>query len=85
MFNCVILPDEFLLKNNMVALMTAFNIFLCKFIETLIKNNTIVAFLMRIVIIIETVKTTYTETQTCRKFDKFIIEFNELSVTNVPL
>lgn len=61
------LPDEFVLKKYIVALVIALNILLCKFIEALIQTDTNVADLTRVANIIENVKTAKTMIQVCRE------------------
>jgi len=61
------LPDEFVLKKYIVALVIALNILLCKFIEALIQTDTNVADLIRVDNIIENVKTAKTMIQVCRE------------------
>jgi len=60
------LPDEFVLKKNIVALVIALNILLCKFIEVLIKTDTNIAHLMKITTSKVTFKIAYIITQNWR-------------------
>jgi len=60
------LPDEFVLKKYIVALVTALNILLCRFIEEPIRTDTNIAHLMKITIIKAKFKTAYIITQNWR-------------------
>jgi len=77
------LPDEFVLKKCIVALVIALNILLCKFIEACIQTDTNVAYLITVAIIIKKVKTIKTLIQFFREVDHQLNVFNEFSVADI--
>lgn len=77
------MPDEFVLKKYIVALVTAPNILLCKFVEAFVQIDTNVADLIKVAIIIEKVKIANTITQLCRGIDHDASVKNDSTGTNV--
>lgn len=70
------LPDEFVLKKYIVALVIALNILLCKFEDALIQIVTNVVDLIRAAATVAKVKTTKTIIQVCLD----IVHHNKVSV-----
>lgn len=77
------LPDEFVLKKYIVALVIAVNILLCKFIDALIQIETHVIDLMKVAIMSNKVSTAKTVKQVCRLIDHHINVVDELFSVDV--
>lgn len=64
-----LLPDELVLKKCIVALVIAWNILLCKFIDALVHADTNKFDLITAASTIDTVKTVYTTKRLLKMFD----------------